>query len=79
MAVEQIRPDSRAEQGGGSRRKILTSARGLRFFSKSPAAQPILLFQCHATSKMRGCLRDYSKPQVSWDIRSYTLYRGAEE
>src|SRR5689334_5300001 len=21
----------------------------------------------------------YSKPQVSWDIRSYTLYRGAEE
>jgi len=43
MAVEQIRPDRRAEQGGGSRRKILTSARGLRFFSKSPAAQPILL------------------------------------
>jgi hypothetical protein len=36
MAVEQIRPDRRAEQGFGSRRKILTAAQGLRFFSESP-------------------------------------------
>jgi hypothetical protein len=57
MAVEQIRPDRRAEKWFGSRRKILTSTQGLRFFSGSPAALLILLFQHHATSEMRGCLR----------------------
>ena len=57
MAVEQIRPKSRNEKRPGSRRKILTSAQGLRFFPESPAALPILLFQCHATSEMRGGLR----------------------
>src|ERR1700759_3419913 len=57
MAVEQIRPDCRPEQWCGSRRKILTSTQGLRFFPESPAALSILLFQCHATAKMRGCLR----------------------
>src|SRR4051794_28064310 len=57
MAVEQIRPDRRPEQWCGSRRKILTSAQKLRFFPESPAALSVLLFQCHPTSKMRGCLR----------------------
>src|SRR3954451_19436372 len=58
MAVEQIRPDRRPEQWCGPRRKILMSAQGLRFFSESPAALLVLLFQHHATSEMRGCLRD---------------------
>src|SRR3954469_4939582 len=57
MAVEQIRPDRRPEQWCGPRRKILMSAQGLRFFSESPAALLVLLFQHHATSEMRGCLR----------------------
>jgi hypothetical protein len=57
MAVEQIRSDSRAEKWFGSRRKILMSAQGLQFFSEPPAALLILLFQHHATSEMRGCLR----------------------
>src|SRR3954462_14070722 len=56
MAVEQIRPDRRPEQWCGPRRKILMSAQGLRFFSESPAALLVLLFQHHATSEMRGCL-----------------------
>src|SRR3954469_16635455 len=57
MAVEQVRPDQRPEKWFGSRRKILTSAQGLRFFPKPPAALLILLFQSHAMSEMRGCLR----------------------
>src|SRR3954452_5852258 len=56
MAVEQVRPDQRPEKWFGSRRKILTSAQGLRFFPKPPAALLILLFQSHAMSEMRGCL-----------------------
>src|ERR1700759_828803 len=51
MAAEQIRTDRRPEQGGGSRRKILTLTQGLRFFSESPAALSILLFQCHLPPK----------------------------
>src|SRR5689334_18069489 len=35
MAVEQIRPDRRPEQWCGSRRQILTSTQGLRFFPES--------------------------------------------
>src|SRR3954465_12227534 len=57
MAAEQIRSDRRTEKRFGPRRTILTAAQGLRFFSESPVALPILLFQCHATAKMRGCLR----------------------
>src|SRR3954454_3171097 len=60
MAAEQIRPESRTEKWFGPRRKILTSAQGLRFFPESPAAPPILLFQRHATSEMRGCLRSHT-------------------
>src|SRR3954454_18630258 len=56
MAAEQIRSDRRTEKRFGPRRTILTAAQGLRFFSESPVALPILLFQCHATAKMRGCL-----------------------
>jgi len=56
MAAEQIRSDSRTEKWFGPRRTILTSAQVLRFFPESPAALPMLLFQCHATAKMRGCL-----------------------
>src|SRR3954468_11876301 len=63
MAAEQIRSDRRTEKRFGPRRTILTAAQGLRFFSESPVALPILLFQCHATAKMRGCL-SYYRPQV---------------
>src|SRR3954462_8911020 len=63
MAVEQIRPDRRPEQWCGPRRKILMSAQGLRLFSESPAALLVLLFQHHATSEMRGCLR-YQHPFI---------------
>jgi hypothetical protein len=56
MAAEQMRSDRRTEKRFGPRRTILTAAQGLRFFSESPVALPILLFQCHATAKMRGCL-----------------------
>src|SRR4051794_16497950 len=61
MAAEQIRSDRRTEKRFGPRRTILTAAQGLRFFSESPVALPILLFQCHATAKMRGCLRPESR------------------
>src|SRR3954454_19041243 len=62
MAAEQIRSDRRTEKRFGPRRTILTAAQGLRFFSESPVALPILLFQCHATAKMRGCLRALPGP-----------------
>jgi hypothetical protein len=64
MAVEQIRPDRRTEQWCGPRRKILMSAQELRFFSESSAALLVLLFQHHATSEMRGCLRIMYRPSV---------------
>jgi hypothetical protein len=57
MAAEQIRSDRRTEKRFGPRRTILTAAQGLRFFSESPTRKRILLFQSHATSEMRGCLR----------------------
>src|SRR6478736_1434110 len=60
MAAEQMRSDSRTEKWFGPRRTILTSAQVPRFFPKSPPALPLLLFQSHATAKMRGCLRVHS-------------------
>src|SRR5512133_3289857 len=64
MAVEQIRLDRRTEQWLGSGRKILMPAQGLRFFSESLTGSPMLLFQYHATSEMRGCLRVGMHPVV---------------
>jgi hypothetical protein len=49
--MEQIRPDRRPEQGVGSRRKILTPAQGLQFFSESLAGELIILFHYNASSK----------------------------
>src|SRR3954447_26092253 len=57
MPGEQIWPDRRTEQWCSSGRKILTSAQGLRYFSESSTGKPMLSFQYHASSEMRGCLR----------------------
>src|SRR3954469_25299856 len=60
MPGEQIWPDRRTEQWCSSGRKILTSVQGLRSFSESSTGKPMLSFQYHASSEMRGCLRDSS-------------------
>src|SRR4051795_4696620 len=56
MPGEQIWPDRRTEQWCSSGRKILTSVQGLRSFSESSTGKPMLSFQYHASSEMRGCL-----------------------
>src|SRR4051794_25912652 len=64
MPGEQIWPDRRTEQWCSSGRKILTSAQGLRSFSESSTGKPMLSFQYHASSEMRGCLRLDVAPAV---------------
>src|SRR3954467_15216841 len=64
MPGEQIWPDRRTEQWCSSGRKILTSVQGLRSFSESSTGKPMLSFQYHASSEMRGCLSSATRIRV---------------